>query len=87
MIKIIFYNNLYYVLGGFTTVNSVTRNRIVVLNLNGTVNTTESDKFILPNYSVTKAAQEVNANNIYFRHTYFSSWYVLYYIYNIFTLL
>jgi len=43
--KILFYNNLYYIFGAFTSVNGTTRNRVVVLNTNGSVNTTESDKF------------------------------------------
>ena len=43
--KILFYNNLYYIFGAFTSVNGTTRNRIVVLNTDGSVNTTESDKF------------------------------------------
>jgi hypothetical protein len=42
---IIFYNNFYYVFGSFTTVGGSTYNRIVVLNLNGSVNATESAKF------------------------------------------
>lgn len=43
--KILFYNNLYYIFGAFTIVNGTTRNRVVVLNTDGSVNTTESDKF------------------------------------------